>query len=418
MHTDLLASGLEVDVRAAGPSDAIDGTLPSFVVSPLTPEAAAGTLGWASRQRLSLVVRGAGTKLGWGRPPQRFDGILDMGRLDRVVAHQHGDLTATVEAGITLREMNETLGAWSQWLPLDPPFADRASIGGLLATNDSGPCRHRFGTPRDMVIGVTLATPDGVLARAGGQVVKNVAGYDISRLVAGSFGSLAVIVSATFKLSPRPRATATVVIDIPDGTMLAAVVRAISSSQLEPAAFDVHVRRGAHRTDSRTRVLVRFASDGAVVEEQTRESVARAGALGVAGAIVRGDEEQHLWKGHSTALWTLPGAIVRVSWLPAALGAVLDAMERIGSGLRVEMIGRAGTGAGVIHIQGDIAQQLGAIEQLRQSKDLGNVVVMRATTELKSMVDVWPPQPNARLLESLKRALDPNGTLGAGRGVV
>ena len=167
----------------------------------------AAALKRASDAQQSIVIRGAGTKDDWGRPAGRIDVVLDMRRMNRILAHEHGDMTATIEAGASLREVNEALAIHGQMLPLDPPFADRATVGGLLATNDSGPLRHRYGTPRDLVIGVHLATTDGMLAKAGGQVVKNVAGYDLSKLVTGSFGSLAAIVSATFKLSPLPAAS-------------------------------------------------------------------------------------------------------------------------------------------------------------------------------------------------------------------
>jgi len=176
---------------------------------PNTPVEMAEMLRRASEQKLSVVLRGAGTKLDWGRPPQRIDATLSTRGLYRLIAHQHGDLTATIEAGATLREVNVALSLHGQWLPLDPPFASEATIGGILATNDSGPLRHRYGTPRDLVIGTAVATADGVLAKSGGQVVKNVAGYDLSKLLAGSFGSLAAIVNATFKLSPLPAASRT-----------------------------------------------------------------------------------------------------------------------------------------------------------------------------------------------------------------
>src|SRR5262249_48256512 len=130
-----------------------------------------------------------------------------------VVAHRHGDLTATIQAGATLTDVNHTLGQHRQWIPLDAPWPDRATIGGIVATNDSGPRRHRDGAPRDLIIGIEIVLADGTAAKAGGIVVKNVAGYDVSRLMTGSFGSLAVIVGATFKLYPVPPASRTVVVD-------------------------------------------------------------------------------------------------------------------------------------------------------------------------------------------------------------
>ena len=180
-----------------------------MILAPATGDEAATMLRTANERRQSVLIRGAGTKLDWGRPAAAPDVVLDMRPLSRVIAHAHGDLTATIEAGAPLADVNAALRAHGQWLPLDPAFADRATIGGLLATNDSGPLRHRHGTPRDLVIGVTIATTDGVLAKAGGQVVKNVAGYDLSKLMTGSVGSLAAIVSATFKLAPVPAASRT-----------------------------------------------------------------------------------------------------------------------------------------------------------------------------------------------------------------
>src|SRR5213076_253612 len=186
-------------------------------------------------------IRGAGTKSDWGRDGARADAILDMRSLNRVLAHEAGDMTATLEAGAALADVNRALAEHRQWLPLDPPFAERATIGGVLATNDSGPLRHRYGTPRDLVIGIQLATTDGVLSKAGGQVVKNVAGYDLSKLLAGSFGSLAAIVSATFKLSPLPEASRTLVAAARDAEELGHFVGAVMASQLEPIAFEIHV---------------------------------------------------------------------------------------------------------------------------------------------------------------------------------
>ena len=161
-----------------------------------------------------MLTRGAGTKTGWGAEPEA-DIVLSTAKLNAVLAHRHGDLTATVQAGASLAGVNRALADRGQWIPLDPPWADRATIGGLIATNDSGPRRHRYGAPRDLIIGIDFVRADGVAAKAGGIVVKNVAGYDIARLLTGSFGSLAVIVGATFKLFPLPPASRTVVIDIP-----------------------------------------------------------------------------------------------------------------------------------------------------------------------------------------------------------
>jgi glycolate oxidase FAD binding subunit len=397
------------------------------IIPPSNAREVAEALKRASDEHLSIVIRGAGTKIDWGRPAAHIDVMLDMRRLNRVLAHAHGDLTATVEAGATLRDVNDTLSRLGQGLPLDPPFADEATIGGILATNDSGPLRHRYGAPRDLILGVQLATTDGVLSKAGGQVVKNVAGYDLSKLIAGSFGSLAAIISATFKLSPIPEASKTMRVAVPDEGALAQAVRSVMASQLEPIAFEVHVRStqstrssqstqskngSANSADSAFNVLLRFASLPMAVAAQVAAASEALKGLATSINMVDGYAERTLWRAHSTQLWERAGAIVRASWLPASIAAVLGELPA-----NAEMIGRAGIGAGLVRIDGDDSEQARVIGQLRHSPHVGNVVVMRGSAGLKALVDVWGPQGDRqRLLSTMKRAFDPNGVLNAGRG--
>ena len=403
-----------------------------ILIEPCTADEVAAALRHASETSQSIVIRGAGTKYGWGRPGSRVDAILDMRRMNRILAHEHGDMTATIEAGAALREVNDALAVHGQALPLDPPFADRATIGGVLATNDSGPLRHRYGTPRDQVIGIQLATTDGVLAKAGGQVVKNVAGYDLSKLVTGSFGSLAAIVSATFKLAPLPAASTTLRIEVRDAQALAELVRAVMASQLEPIAFEVLACSGPDVAQAvRPAVLLRFASLPDVVDAQIAQATAALKAHTTSLEVHDGVAERSLWEAHANRLWDASGAIVRASWLPANIAAILEsqpfsASARSGqdpsdgsrrSGASVEMIGRAAIGAGHIRIDGDTAAQAAAIELLRASPILGNVVIVRGSPELKGLVDVWGSHGDRQpLFDALKRALDPHGILNAGRG--
>jgi glycolate oxidase FAD binding subunit len=184
-------------VRPGVPADAVEGVVPRIIVEPARFEDVGKLLVWASREKLTVLARGSGTKLGWGPAPHAIDVLLSTARLNAIVAHRHGDLTATIQAGAMLADVNRALATHRQWIPLDPPSAERATIGGLVATNDSGPRRHRYGAPRDLIIGVEFIRADGLLAKGGGIVVKNVAGYDLPRLLTGSFGSLGVIVSAT-----------------------------------------------------------------------------------------------------------------------------------------------------------------------------------------------------------------------------
>ncbi len=392
---------------------------PPVAVHPSTAEEVAAALKRAADGHASVVIRGAGTKIDWARPAAPIDVLLDMRRLNRVLAHEHGDLTATIEAGATLRDVNQALAQHRQWLPLDPPFADEATIGGILATNDSGPLRHRYGTPRDLVIGIQLATTDGVLAKAGGRVVKNVAGYDLSKLVTGSFGSLAAIVSATFKLSPIPRASKTMVVSLQDAVQLGNAVGIVMASQLEPIAFELETSgTQSAQSPQRFSVLLRFASLATAVDAQIATASTALNRCTTAIEILEGDAEQAAWHDHARRIWNADGAVVRASWLPANVTTVLAELEQITQGSATcEVIGRAGVGAGLIRLDTDEAAQASAIQQLRASANFGNIVVVRGSPALKALVDVWGSHGDRQpLFASLKRALDPNGVLNAGRG--
>ena len=240
------------------------------------------------------------------------------------------------------------------------PFAG-ATIGGLLATNDAGPVQHRFGTPRDLLIGVHLATTDGRLVKAGGNVVKNVAGYDLGKLVTGSFGSLAVIVSATFKLTPMSAAVGTQRVTFTDRAAAAGAAHAVAASQLDPVALDVHARSGTHGDDGgAVDMLVRFASTSAVVDAEIAKAARLMGRLASEVAEpVLGAADAALWHAHRARPWEGTGAVIRVSWLPASLDAVLTLIDELGDrAARVELSGRAGIGTGLLRVDGDAATQL------------------------------------------------------------
>ena len=382
-------------------------------ITPATADDVAAALRRAAEARQTIAIRGAGSKADWGRAGARADAVLDMRSLNHIVAHEHGDMTVTVEAGASLADVNRALAAHRQWLPLDPPFADRATIGGILATNDSGPLRHRYGTPRDLVIGVQLATTDGALAKAGGRVVKNVAGYDLGKVVAGSFGALAAIVTATFKLAPIPAASKTISADVADAASLASAIGAVMSSTLEPIAFEVVSRPDAAGPVARFALLVRFASVAAAVDAQTKQATATLGPYARRVETLEGDAERSAWREHADALWTRDGAIVRASWLPANIARVV---EELGA---YPLAGRATVGAGLVRLTGTDDEQARAVERLRGSRVLGNVVVARASEDVKRRAGVWGSHGDRqKILESLKRAFDPTGTLNPGRGPI
>ena len=266
-------------------------------------------------------IAGAGTKLGWGRP---VDGLerLDLTGQAELVSHDPGDFTAVLQAGLALEEAQRAFAEHDQMLALDPPTGDgAATVGGVVATADSGPLRHRYGAPRDLVIGITLALPDGTVARSGGRVIKNVAGYDLPKLAAGSYGTLGVITEVCVRLHPRPQQTATAVIRHDDPAALQRTALALAQQPLEAEALDVRWdgREGA--------ILVRFG--GAAGTERARTPCAARRSP------------------TTTALWEAQRAgqrgpvVLRVAGMPTALSRVLaTAREHGGDGA----CGRAGVG--------------------------------------------------------------------------
>ena len=397
-----------------GPPD-IDGVMPREVVEPASAEDVAAVLASASKQRSSVVLRGGGTKMGWGRTPSSLDVVVSTTRLNALVAHEHADLTATMQAGARLDEVNHVLARHGQWLPIESAF-DESTIGGAIATNDSGPLRHRYGAPRDLLIGIRLALTDGRLIKAGGNVVKNVAGYDIGRLMSGSHGSLAAIVSATFKLSPLPAATETLVATFERADALVSAVAAITSSQLEPAAIDMRI--GPANADPYS-LLLKFESTPTALDTYVQR--ARGLMQFTDSQVVSSQSEIDLWREHIRAPWRSAGMVVRFAWLPASLGAVLTFVEELRNTVAdAELIGRAALGSGLLRIDADVLVQRNVIERMRSRSDIfRHVVVLRAEPQLKAQIDVWGPLGDAGSIgASVKHALDPNGILNAGRGPV
>jgi glycolate dehydrogenase FAD-binding subunit len=221
------------DVTDAGPADAVDGVPATLVARPGTTAETAAVLQAAAGHGLTVVPRGRGTKLSWGRPPERVDLVLDTSRMSAVLDHAAGDLIVHTQAGTLLADVQATVGSAGQRLSLDESVPG-SSIGGALATNTSGPGRLVVGTARDLLLGVTLVRADGVIAKAGGRVVKNVAGYDLGKLVIGSFGTLAVVTDAVFRLHPLPAAERFVTVAFGTAEDAAALVQTMVHAQVVP----------------------------------------------------------------------------------------------------------------------------------------------------------------------------------------
>ena len=399
--------------RPGTAADAIDGVAPAVVAEPASPDAAAAVLGWASEHGRSVVVRGGGTKLAWGAPVQAVDVLLSTRAIDRVESHRHGDLTATVQAGAVLADVNAALAAHRQWLPLDAPHAERATVGGIVAANDSGPRRQHHGAPRDLIIGMTLARADGVAAKSGGIVVKNVAGYDLARLLTGSFGCLGVILTATFKLAPVAEASRTVRVTLSEAGAVGRVAAGLFAQGAVPTAVELAWPPAA--------MLVRFESTEAVAEQQAAAAAALVRDGGGAAVVLADADEAAAWRRHEARVFGGGGTIVKLVVLPGDLPATLAWLDEAARrrSLDCAIVGRAGLGVLYLRLAGAAAAQASLVRALRGRIDpgRGSAVVRQAGGELRSLVDVWGPIGDGfALMRQVKRRFDPRGILNRGRG--
>jgi glycolate oxidase FAD binding subunit len=340
---------------------------------------------------LSVRVRGGGTKLGWGRPIEP-DVELYTASLDQFVEYDPGDLTAILQAGVPLARAQEDFAADDLEFALDPPPVAGATIGGVLASADSGPLRHRFGAVRDLVLGVRVALPDGSVARAGGKVIKNVAGYDLAKLFAGSFGTLGAIVEVALRLHPkRPTASAALTADDPDA--LARAAAALAHARHDAHAIDVAWRRGVGG------VLARYAGDEAVAQ-------ARAAASEVGGEVVEDDERA--WAEQRAV--QRGELVVRASATQSRLADAFRAADAVDAAL----VGRAALG--LVWFRLPAAADADAVRSLRDAMAPAPCVVLDAPAELRAAVDPWGMSegPELALMRRVKERFDPAGVMAPG----
>src|SRR5579859_6965264 len=308
------------NLRAASASDAVSGFLPHFVAEPDEEQQLARVLSLANETGITVAPCGGATKLDWGNPPKNADLILSTARLNRIVEHAWADLTVTVEAGCTLQSLQNALAQHGQRLAFDGLWPERATIGGVLSTNDSGALRLRFGALRDLIIGVTIALPDGTLASSGGKVVKNVAGYDLPKLITGAYGTLGIITRAVFRLHPLPRATKTFSFTAENFPLIQQNVLTIQDSQLAHTSLQVRCSAGALPTAD---ILFEATDAGlAAQESQLRKLLDPARMEESSGNPW--NARQELW--NEPTKTTL---LAKISLLPTDIAKVLDALNSL-----------------------------------------------------------------------------------------
>ncbi|NUW40379.1 FAD-binding oxidoreductase [Nonomuraea rhodomycinica] len=381
-----------VTLRDAVADDAVAGVTPRWVALPETVEEVSAVLRACAEGDLALTPAGGGTKLHWGAPPERCDVLLDLCCLNEVLEHAAGDLVVRVQAGVTMGALAGVLAAEGQELALDAPSG--ATVGGTLATAACGPRAFRYGAARDLLIGVTVVLADGTVARSGGKVVKNVAGYDLGKLFTGSYGTLGVIAEAAFRLHPLPPDRRWLVVgDARRPRELAAV---LAASQAEPSAVELD------RPGPGAPVAMAALVEGTAAEERARALRDAAGAGEVS------PEPPPWWE---SSWWDAPPdeeVLVEARFLPSALDGVLEAADAHALRLR----GSPVSGRLRLSPAGEVTEErlAAAVAALRERAHAA--VVLAAPYE---GVDRWGPVGALPLMRRVKQQFDPGRRMSPGR---
>jgi glycolate oxidase FAD binding subunit len=418
MQTDQAWTALEAIVgrehmRPASAADAIDGLQPAGVIAPSTAQEVAQVLRHCSSSGLAVIPRGGGTKLWFGNRAQKADFIVSTERLNRIVEHAWGDMTATVEAGCTIDSFQQALKEHGQRLAADPLWPEKSTVGGLLSTAQNGTLRIRYGAVRDLVLGLEMALADGSVIKAGGKVVKNVAGYDLTKLVIGSFGTLGVITRAVFRLHPIPVATATYSAWLSTASEANRLVLAILDSTLVYTGLQIR----AERTD-RIAVDVRFEG----IPESLQDQCVKLSRIAAGCSFAECPDE--VWTARQKLFVNADSALIcKCSVLPARIGSFCDAVFRLAqSGAEVAAT-LVVQGTGVADVRVDTArpaQQVELITALRGEMGHldGTLIVQQCPVSLKEGLNIWGTLNDALpLMQSIKQKFDPARTLNPGRFV-
>ena len=384
----------------------VDGLLPSTVMRPEDADDAARGLRLCDLAPAAVVVWGGGTQMALGAPPHKYEVAFSTERMTRLLEYEPADLTCRVEAGMRLSDLQAALGAQGQRLPLDPPHPERATVGGMVAANTNGLTRGRYGTVRDWVIGIAVAYPSGKVARAGGKVVKNVAGYDLMKLHIGALGTLGVVAEVNFKVQARPEMEATLLaqFDAPETTL--EVGLKLAHQYLAPAAAVVL----DSDADGWTLALKfeGYAREVQAAKDQAVRFVREAG-----GTLDAAEVPPAFWD--AARDWSTPAdddvvlrAIVPLTSSPRVMAAVPPDARVL-----------AQPASGLVDVRLAAPSAAEALSRLRLAAGAdGQVVVIAAPAALKQDLDVWgPPPPGFPIMRALKQALDPNGILNPGRFV-
>lgn len=408
------------------------GNQGSVAAYPETEEQIAQILKYAHENNVKVIPVGGGTKRGFGGTEERADLLLSFRAYKGIIEYSQGDMTITVKAGTTIKEIAEFLKPNHQMLPLDPAWPEWATIGGVAAANDSGPKRCRYGSARDLVIGMRIVYPDGRIIRTGGKVVKNVAGYDMNKLFVGSMGTLGIISEITLKLRPMPKFESLSLLTFPqqaDMSIIRSFCIGLLNSHLEPVSLELLSPVLNERLNGKNGYALAIAFEDMEKSVRYQEDWVKSHQPADTDRILLNGEEAAAWWNRFAQI-SPHGAAGTVHYGTEAtlkLGSKnLDALELIHechqlgerSGLWIEGHGGAGHGLSKVYMKGDQAQLSSFVQEIRSLAEAkgGYAILQHASLALRREAGVWGKKPvYFPLLEGIKKTIDPRQVLNAKR---
>ena len=414
----------------------IDGNHPKIIAFPGNIEQLSEVMVAASDANMAVTPWGGGTRVALGNAVSRLDMVVDLFRMSKIIAHNPADLTTTVEAGVTIENLRETLAEHGQFLALDPPLPARATIGGTLATGVSGPLKAQYGNPRDLVIGMKVVQADGTIVKSGGEVVKNVSGYDMARLHIGGLGTLGIIAEISFKLTPLPRSEATLLAAFETGQQCLDAGLSVFRSYVMPlalTAFDGKVNERAQIVDidGNHFLAIRLGGRPRTLERQLNDCASICREYN-AKAIENMDEAQTsvIWRKLADFGWdeaTTPLMTGRASVVPSKISSLVKAMEQSAgdSSFRPAIVYHPGYGTVLLNWFADtedVSDEVVA-NVLNQARDAvhkaeGRMIIERCPVSVKARFDVWDDVGEPlTTMRRMKEQYDPKGILNPGRFV-
>ncbi len=382
------------------------------IVAPATSDELCAVVQKAAQQPQKILIAGSGSKLNWGGLVTAPTLLVSTAKLDRLIDHAVGDLTVTVEAGISFQQLQQQLALAGQFLPLDPLFPDRSTIGGLIATADTGSLRHRYGGVRDLLLGIHWVRADGVMAKAGGRVVKNVAGYDLMKLFTGSYGTLGILQQVTLRVYPLPVASGSMWVT---GAALPNLISQLGASTLTPTALDLISAGLAQQLGlgEQMGLLARFQTIPKSVQVQSKQLAELAANLGLSSQTYTGETETKIWEQVRPLIMAKSITAKIGVRATAAVDILTNSMEQTGGWGVIHL----GSGIGLIGYDESIAN-IQTLLPLRQRCEQagGFLTILTASIAIKQQLEAWGYQGAAiQVMRQLRQQFDPQALFNPGK---